>query len=189
MNNLDIEIPLLSLKQLKENWGWYLTLGLGLIISGTLAVMFAFYSTLVSVLFIGGFLIFMGILEGIQSFKLSLWSNFFLHLFLSILYIIGGIFILIYPVVNAISLTFLLALFFIVAGILKMIISFTKKTPHPGWLFFNGITTLLLGILIVYQWPVSGLWVIGMFLGIDAIFTGWTWVMLSLKAKNLKNVD
>ena len=58
--------------------------------------------------------------------------------------------------------------------------------PHKGLLLFNGIITLILGILIWAEWPFSGLWVIGTLVGIDAIFTGWTWILLSLKAKNLK---
>jgi uncharacterized membrane protein HdeD (DUF308 family) len=57
--------------------------------------------------------------------------------------------------------------------------------PHKGWILISGAITLLLGILIWAQWPYSGLWVIGTFIGIDMILTGITWVQLSLIAKNL----
>jgi uncharacterized membrane protein HdeD (DUF308 family) len=54
-----------------------------------------------------------------------------------------------------------------------------------GWLLLHGVINLLLGVLIWRQWPLSGLWVIGLFVGIDMIFNGWSLVMLSLAAKNL----
>jgi len=180
------KIDLSALNQLKTNWKWYLVLGIGLIIFGSLAAIFSIISTLVSVIYLGSFIIVLGFFEGAKSFKINKWSSFFLHLFLSILYIVGGFFILLNPTVNALSLTLLLAIFFIVAGILRIIFSFSSNVPHKTWIFLNGILTLILGILIWRQWPYSGLWAIGTLVGIDAIFTGWTWIMLSLEAKNIK---
>ncbi len=39
--------------------------------------------------------------------------------------------------------------------------------------------------MIWRQWPLSGLWVIGLFVGIQMILNGWSLVMLSLAVKNL----
>jgi len=97
----------------------------------------------------------------------------------------AGVFIVRYPVANAISLTVLLAIFFAVSGIAKIVFAFSKNIPHKGWLFFNGAITLVLGILIWQQLPTSGLWVIGMMVGVDAMFTGWTWIMLAFAAQKL----
>ena len=60
------------------------------------------------------------------------------------------------------------------------------KFPHWGWILAGGVINLILGILIWQQWPEAAFWVIGLFVGIDLIFTGWTWVILSLAIKNLK---
>lgn len=178
-----------SIKQLRENWGWYLTLGISLVVLGTLAIFYSYASTIFSVIYFGAFLTILGIFEGIQAFKMSKWGTFFLHLLLSALFIIGGAFIVFFPTINAISLTLLLAAFLIASGILKIIFSFDRNVPYKGWLVLNGISSLLLGILIWLQWPLSGLWVIGMLTGIDAIFTGWAWIMLSISAKNLTIVE
>lgn len=175
-----------ALRQLKENWGWLMALGIAMLIIGTLAIIFSFTSTIISVIYFGALLLTAGIMEGIKSTRVSQWSTFFLHLFLSILYIVGGIFIMIHPAVNAITLTLVLAIFFVISGILRMIFSLGRQLPHRSWLFISGILTLLLGILIWQQWPYSGLWVLGTFLGIDLIFTGWTWIMLSMAAKEMK---
>lgn len=186
MNNdykFDKETNLLSLKQLQENRSWFLALGITLVVLGTLAVLFSYTTTIFSVIYLGIFLIIVGLFEGIQSFTLSKWGTFFLHLFLGILYTIGGIFIVANPKVNAISLTLLLAIFLVAAGILRIIFAITKNLPHKGWLALNGVLTLILGILIWIQWPISGLWVIGMFVGLDVLFAGWTLIMLALKAK------
>lgn len=175
-----------AIKQLKENSNIFFLLGISLTIIGSLAVIFSYASTIFSVLYLGAFLIVLGCIEGFQSFKLHKWSNFFLHLFLGILYIIAGFFIISDPTMNAITLTLFLAIFFVVSGIAKVIFSLTQHIPHKGWLALNGVLTTILGILIWNQWPFSGFWVIGMFVGIDTIFTGWTLIMLSLAAKNMK---
>ncbi len=181
--DIDVDIYALPLKQLKENWNWYLLLGICSVVFGTFAAIYSVTTTIFSMIYIGIFLIILGIFEIIQSFTLSQWSNFFLHLFLGILYGVGGILIVSHPTINAISLTLLLAVFFIVSGIFKIVVPIFKKIPHKGWVIFNGILTLILGGLILYQWPLSGLWVIGLFVGLEAIFSGWSLIMLSLLAK------
>ena len=180
------ELDTRAIKQLKENSNILFLLGISLTVIGSLAVIFAYASTLFSVVYLGILLIIVGFIEGFQSFKLHKWGNFFLHFFLGILYIIAGFFIISNPTINAITLTLFLAIFFVVSGIAKIIFSFSKQVPHKGWLALNGVLTTILGILIWSQWPFSGFWVIGVFVGIDTIFTGWTLIMLSLAAKNMK---
>ena len=61
---------------------------------------------------------------------------------------------------------------------------FTERFSAWPWVLLNGVVTLLLGISIWRQWPESSLWVIGLFVGIDLIFNGWSWVMLALAARS-----
>jgi uncharacterized membrane protein HdeD (DUF308 family) len=60
-----------------------------------------------------------------------------------------------------------------------------SRFPQWGWVLAGGVLNLVLGIMIWRQWPVTGLWVIGLFVGIDMIFNGWTWIMLALRLKSL----
>lgn len=185
MNNLfnnDVEQ---GLKQLQQNWQWYFALGIGLVILGTLAIIFSTVSTLFSVLYLGAFFISVGIFEGIKAVKINKWGSFLLHLLLSILYVIGGLGMIFYPTINALTLTLFLAFFFIAAGIFRLIVVFTQPLPHKEWIAVNGILSIFLGILIWQQWPASGFWALGMLVGIDVLFTGWTWIVLSLRAKNI----
>lgn len=175
-----------AIMQFKENSSWYLILGLLLVVLGSLAIIFSAWSTIVSVIYLGSMLVALGLFKAIKAYKVSKWSNFFLNIFLSVLYTVFGFFIVFYPGINAITLTLFFAILFIISGITRIIFAIGKYTPQRGLLIINGIITLILGGLIWYQWPSSGLWVIGTFVGIEAIFTGFNWIMLSLHAKELK---
>ena len=172
--------------QLHKNWHWYLLFGIGLVVLGTLAMLFSYTATIFSVIYIAGFLLVVGAVEVVQAFKMRFWSKFFLHLILGVLYLLAGGFILMNPAYNAITLTLLLAIFFAISGMFKILFALASNLPHRGWLILNGVLSLLLGLLIWQQWPVSGLWAIGLFVGIDVVFTGWSWIMLSLAARRLK---
>ena len=52
-------------------------------------------------------------------------------------------------------------------------------------LFASGVLTFVLGLMIWNQWPLSGLWVIGLFAGIDLIFYGLWIVSLALAVRRL----
>jgi uncharacterized membrane protein HdeD (DUF308 family) len=71
----------------------------------------------------------------------------------------------------------------IVAGLFRLFVAFSTPLDHRGWLILNGVVSILLGVMIWRSWPVSGLWVIGMFVGIDMIFDGWTEIMLALSVR------
>lgn len=186
MNSLFIaQAHPLSVKQLKDNWGWYLALGISLITLGSLAIIYTWTATLVSVVYIGFLLLTLSTFEAVKSWKMTRWNSFFLHMFLSVLYGISGIFLILDPTINAVTLTLLLALFFVAAGVIKITVALTQLVPHKFWLILHGVLTTILGIIIWYQWPESSFWALGMLVGVNMIITGWTWVMLSMVAKNV----
>jgi uncharacterized membrane protein HdeD (DUF308 family) len=175
----------IDLEEFRHNWGWFLVLGVALVILGTVALGWSVFVTLASILFFGWLLIFAGALETIQAFWQRKWGGFFLHLLGGILSVVVGIIIVANPGAGALVLTLVMAVFFMVAGLFRIITALVTRFPHWGWLLFSGLITLGLGLLIWRQWPLSGLWVIGTFIGIDMIITGWTWIMLSLAGRRL----
>lgn len=179
----------LTLSYIKAHSSWFLTLGIVSVIVGMFALYYATFTTLFSVIYLGSLAVVFGIFEFVQAFKVREFSNFFLHLFLSILYIVGGAFIVMHPTESALSLTLLLAVLFIITGIARIAFALFEDVPHKGWLVLNGALAVLLGVLIWYQWPYSGVWVIGAFMGIDMIVTGFTWIWLALTAKKLNNIE
>lgn len=173
-------------EEMRRNWGWFLALGIALIITGIIAASAATYTTLFTVLFLGCILVIGGILKCIYSFSVNQWSGFFLSLFGGLLYLAAGCLILYRPFVSAITITLLLAMLFIVSGSFKMISSAMMRFRQWGWIFLNGLIAFLMGILILADWPLTGFWVLGLFLGIDLIFFGWAWIVIAMSAKNLK---
>ena len=172
--------------QLQKNRNLYLLLGISLVALGILAITFSYAATIFSVIYLAGFILAIGAIEAVQAFKMQFWSKFFLHFILAALYLCTGAFMLLNPTLNAITLTLFLAIFFAVSGFFRIIFALAHDLPHRGWIIFNGVLSILLGFLIWQQWPTSGLWVIGLFVGINAIFTGWSWIMLATKIKEIK---
>jgi uncharacterized membrane protein HdeD (DUF308 family) len=83
------------------------------------------------------------------------------------------------PGISAVSLALLIASFFIVGGVFRIVRAVTVRFRNWSWVVFNGAVTAALGILIWASWPLSGLWLIGLFLGIEMIFYGWSMIMLA----------
>ena len=68
------------------------------------------------------------------------------------------------------------------AGLFEIFGTIRLKPPHAVWPILAGIVTALLGVLLWYQWPFSGLYFIGLAVGINLIFRGWAWIMLATVA-------
>jgi uncharacterized membrane protein HdeD (DUF308 family) len=172
-----------SLEDFQRNSGWFLALGILLIIGGSLAIIYDVAATLLSVVFFGWLLIIVGAIEAVQSFWQPRWGGFFLHLIVGILAVVVGFHLVSSPAAGALVLTLVMAIYFMVIGIFRAITALAMRFPSWGWVLLSGIITFILGILIKSQWPASGLWVIGLFIGIDMIFSGWAYVMLSLAGR------
>jgi uncharacterized membrane protein HdeD (DUF308 family) len=176
------QLRIIDLERLRKNWGWFVALGIVLMILGALAIGWALVTTLVSVLFIGWLMIVGGVLQAGHAFWQGSWSSLFLDLFIGILYFVTGMVILVNPGVAAIALTLVIASFLLVGGIFRIAAAFALPTESRGWLLLNGVIAVILAILIWSEWPLSGLWVIGLFVGIDMILNGWSLVMLGIVA-------
>lgn len=179
MENRFAQIP-----SIKENWTWFLSLGILLILLGTGIIGSSYYATIFSMILFGLFLMVSGAVQIFHAFLARKWSGLFLSLFLGLLYIITGFLCLAKPATAAISITLWIAAFLLIAGLFRMIVSLILRFNEWSWVFFNGVITFILGLMIYSDWPLSGLWVIGLFIGIDLILAGWSWVILALSARN-----
>ncbi len=169
------------------NWGWFFVWGLALIILGTVAITYANVTTVVSVFTLGIILAICGVIGILDAFQFwwRIWGSFFLHLLISILYLAAGIMLIKGPLAGSVSLTLLMAVLFTAVGIIRIIYSLIYKLPGRGWRFFNGLITLILGVMILKSWPISGLFIIGLFVGIDLIFAGWVYIMGAFAARSI----
>jgi uncharacterized membrane protein HdeD (DUF308 family) len=172
-----------EVETLRNHWKWFLALGIGMVVLGTISLGCAVFTTEVAVVAFGFLMLAGGMAEIISAFWAGKWSGTLIHLVIGILYTLVGMMIVHNPVGGAIQLTLLLAFFLIFSGILRIVFALSEQFSGWGWVLLNGAVTLMLGMLIYKGWPSSAFWVIGLFIGIELIFNGWAWVMLSLTLK------
>jgi len=173
----------IGLEKIRDRWRLFVGAGIGLALLGVVAVAAATVTTVVSVLVLAWLLLFAGAAQLFHAFSHRDWSGFFVDLLLGVLYTATGVVFLLNPMSGAEVLTLVMAVFFLVGGGFRLVTAITSGFPHKGWLALSGVVDVVLGALIWSQWPGSGLWVIGLFVGIDLLFAGTTLLMLGLRLR------
>jgi uncharacterized membrane protein HdeD (DUF308 family) len=176
LQTIDVEIP----QQIVQYWGWFLALGIALVALGIAAVARAVTATVASMIFFGWLLLLGSCIEIVQAFMVGHWAGFFHHLVGAILFGVGGALLVTKPLISAETLTIFMAMFFLIGGLFQFVSSIAIALPGWGWQVLDGLISIVLGAFLLAQWPVSGLWAIGLFVGIDLIFYGWAWIALAL---------
>lgn len=174
-----------ELHAMRKEWCWFLFLGIGLIVLGLVALGSSFITSLAVVVFFGLLMVLGGAAQIASSFWAGRWSGMVLHLLMGIFYVVVGIMMIDAPIEALQAITLLIAAFLIVGGLFRVVAAMTIRFPAWGWQLLSGAISVLLGLMINKGWPDNSLFIIGMFLGIELIFSGWYWVMLSIGIRSL----
>ncbi len=166
---------------LQRNWGWLLGLGILFVVLGFIGLGMTVGLTVVSIIFIGAMFIIAGFAQIVDVFKSHQWKGIVGHALIAVLYILGGGLIIHDPILASTIITALIAWILIIIGVTRLIMAIVlRHAAGWGWLLFAGLTAIVLGILILMQWPVSALWVIGMFVAIELIVNGWSYIFIAM---------
>src|SRR5262249_43288839 len=111
------------------------------------------------------------------------WAGFFLLLLAAVLEIVVGCFVVAHPGAAALDLTLVLAAFLLIGGIFRIVAALAQRFAFWGWVLFDGIVSVILGLMLWRQWPASGVWFIGFCVGLDMLFRGCSWVALALAVR------
>lgn len=169
---------------LEKNWGWLLALGILFIFLGIVGIGMAVTLTIASLLVFGVLLLAGGVVQLVEAFKNKGWRSTLWHVLIAILYIVGGITVLDDPILASKVLTLVLAGAILAIGIVRVAVALQHRgTAGWGWTLLGGIISIVLGVLIYLRWPISALWLIGMFVAVDLIASGWSYVFLALAAR------
>jgi uncharacterized membrane protein HdeD (DUF308 family) len=161
-------------------------LGIILAILGVLSILVPWASGLAIQAIVGVLMIAAGITWTTFAFQARTWGSGLWEGVTGVLAVIAGVLMLSHPLINLAVLTLILAGYFFATGILKVVFAFKiKGLKGWGWVLFNGITSVILGVLITYQWPVSGLWAIGTLLGVDMLVSGFSLIEIGSSAERL----
>ena len=157
-----------------------------LIVFGFLAIALPFATSWGVIIVVAWLIVFSGGFQFIHAFQSKGIGHILWKLLVAILYLIVGVYFLLHPVLGIAAFTFALAIFFVVEGVIDLAEYFqSRQLAGSGWILFDGIVTLILGLMVWRQWPFSSLWVIGTLVGISMIFTGMTRLMLGIAARKL----
>jgi uncharacterized membrane protein HdeD (DUF308 family) len=173
------------LGDIRKNWGWMLALGIVMVILGVIGLGMSTMLTIVSVLYFGVLMLFGSGAQFVQAARSEAWKGRLWHILIAIVYLVAGLIMLLKPALASVTLTLMIAWSLVAIGILRIIIAIQMR-GISGWVWtlLGGVVTIALGIMIMNQWPVSGLWVIGMFVAIEMLFAGWSQIAIALAAKN-----
>lgn len=175
-------------QHLRSQWWWLFLFGLLLAVCGAAAVIFpalTVLGTFTAVVVLGTVLIVAGIATIVTAFWAGKWSGVLVQVLAGILYLVVGFMITEKPLGTAMTLTLFVATLFIVVGGFRILAALMIRFPHWGWALLNGIVTFLVGVIIYRHFPQSAIWVLGLLVGLEMLFHGWTWIMLSLAIKRL----
>lgn len=173
-----------DLEPLRIKWGWIVALGIVFLIAGVVALGSVVTATVVSVAVVGAMMLVSGIAEIINAFSVKTWSKFFLWALLGALYVVAGIVTFRNPLLAATVLTLILGVDLFVSGFLRIFLSMQMaQGTRWVWVALSGVITVLVGGMILAQWPVSSLFMLGILLGVDLIFAGIGWIAMGLALK------
>ena len=170
--------------QIKRNWGWFLALGIVLVLAGIAAIAFPFLSTIAAKVALGWIFLVTGLFMIVHAFSAGGWRGFLLNLLLGVLYVIAGGWLAFFPFTGIITLTLLLAALFVAEGVLEVFMAFRVR-PHEGWgwLLLSGLVAVAVGALIGFNLPGSATWASGLLAGINLLSTGVSFVALALAGR------
>lgn len=166
--------------------GWLAALGVMYLLLGFLGLGMVSIFTLASVLFFGVLLLAGGLVQLVLSFTSRGRRNVLAGALLGLLYMFAGVVTLYNPLVTSMMLTLFLAGALIVLGVLRITFSLQHRTYRYWiWSVVSGVISVLLGLLIIAEWPVTGLWVIGLFVSLEMIFHGASSLALAVEKRRL----
>ncbi|CDN46887.1 HdeD family acid-resistance protein [Neorhizobium galegae] len=173
-----------SVATVRDKWGWFLALGILLLIFGFLALANLFVATVASVFYIGMMMLIGGIAYLVHAFQVKGWDHILFWAASGILYTIAGLLAFWNPALTAAIVTFFMAVTLIVAGTFRLWVGLRMRPMRgSGWVVFGGVITGLAGLVIAFGWPVNSLWILGLFLAIDLTIQGWALIAVALAAK------
>jgi uncharacterized membrane protein HdeD (DUF308 family) len=171
---------------LTVHWGWVIALGALIGLLGLAAIWRARTATLLYVGFIGALLLVGAVAVLIFAFSLTgYWTDFFVHVLWAVLLAIVGLTLVTRPGISAEAITLMIALYLIATGIFGIGFAFTAHIENLWLYVFQGLTSVFLGALLLVGWPLSGIFAIGLFLGVDLMLKGAAIIALGLKLRGI----
>ncbi len=174
-------------RQLSRSWGWFLALGIILLLAGAAAIVFPWVFTVAAKIALGWIFLIGGVVLVAHALSTRGWAGFLWSLLIGLLYVVAGGWLAFFPFTGIVTLTILLAALFLAEGVLEVILALRVR-PHEGWgwLLLSGLVAIAVGVLIAYELPGSAAWSIGLLVGVNLLSTGASFVVLALAGRRAR---
>ena len=164
---------------LRSNAGLTIAIGIIMLVAGIGALIAPAVAGLSLTIMVGFTLAVAGISQCVLAFKAGAFGRGLMLFLVGAIMAFAGFYMISQPVAGLASLTLLFMAWLIASGILEIGVALQLR-PAAGWglELANGVVTLLLGILLWQQFPLSGIWAIGVLFGIKLVFSGWALIFI-----------
>jgi uncharacterized membrane protein HdeD (DUF308 family) len=171
---------------LARSWRGLMAIGILAILTGCFAIVVPAVASVGTAIFVGWVLMFVGAFLIAAAFTAHSLGSVILRLLWAFLTFAVGLWLVIEPHNGTLTLTLVLGIYFLFMGATRIAVAFGDRgQPNAGLLALSGFAGLLIGILVLAEFPSSADWAIGLLVGIDLIFAGWTLTSISLLGKDL----
>jgi uncharacterized membrane protein HdeD (DUF308 family) len=170
----------------KKNAGMIIVLGVVTAIAGFLALVMPWAGGLGTVVFVGFALLVGGIARMVAAFSAGSFGRGTLAFIGGALTLLAGAIMVARPGTGLAVLTLMVGAYLLVDGIFGAVLAFQVKPEKGwGWMLFSAAMAFLLGILLLKEWPLSGLWAIGTLVGINMLFSGFALISIGSAGRKL----
>ena len=166
---------------LQTYWRMFLAEGIFFIVLGLCAIMVPQLFTVATVIFLGWILLFGGIVHVSRAFMFANMPGFGWWLFMGVLQVIVGLLFIGKPIIGVLTLMMFMTTFFALEGLAKISLALMMRPlANWGFILFSGITAFVFALIIWISWAETAHWLLGLFLGINMVFMGYSLVKISL---------
>ena len=171
---------------LARSWKGLMAVGILAIVVGCIAILVPAVASVGTAIFIGWILLVAGAFLVAAAFSAHSVGTLVLRMAWAILTVLVGAWLIVEPHNGTLTLTLVLGLYFLFMGLTRITVAFLGRgQPNAGLVGLNGAASLLIGVLVLAEFPSSADWAIGLLVGIDLIFAGWTLTSVALVGKDL----
>ena len=171
---------------LRRSWKALMAIGVIAIVIGCIAILVPAVASVGTAIFIGWVLVIAGAFLVAGAFMAHSIGSLILRLLWALLTVVVGLWLIVEPHNGTLTLTLILGIYFLFMGLTRIAVAFAGRGQEgAGLVGLSGVAGLLIGILVLAKFPSSADWAIGLLVGIDLIFAGWTLTSVALVGKDL----
>ncbi|MET8421241.1 HdeD family acid-resistance protein [Streptomyces sp. NPDC005134] len=164
--------PAVQSRKLSRSFGLLALLGALLVVAGLVGLVYTGVATLTSMILFGWLLLIGGLVGLLHAIESRGTNYFWLGVVVAALNIAAGVVVIRHPHGTAEALTMFAALLFLTGGVFRLVGSVVVRGPQFGWTLLQGAFGLLLGLLVLFDWPHSSRYVLGLFFSLALLFDG-----------------